>query len=418
MPLGGLRGATTPVPPMTDRLFCTRETSLTRFSLIRPTDQPRGRRRLLDELEVALKDQRFRSFRIIVAYAKARPLLHLQKHLARWSASGRTSGAILGIDQQGTSKEALEQALALFDEVYVTNQAGLTFHPKLYLFAGPEAASVFVGSNNLTVGGTETNFETTLNLEFDLPDDSDELSLFESSWNELLPDQCRATRPLDPVELAGLLTDGLVVDERTMRESVGGKAWKGRPKGPDDLTVKPARTVPDAQHQTSQVPSPPSAVVRPEDARGHAIQIKPHHNGEIFLSLRAVMQNPKFFDFPFKGRTTPKRRGNIGYPQLLPDPLVDIVVVDARGEVIFEKRDYALNTVYYKAKSELRITASPLVSVVPQYSVMLMEPSERAGIRYAITIHTPDSPAYQDWVDYCSYTMPGGGSAPRKFGWY
>jgi hypothetical protein len=153
-------------------------------------------------------------------------------------------------------------------------------------------------------------------------------------------------------------------------------------------------------------------------ASGFAIQIKPHHNGEIFLSVSAALQNPAFFRWPFTGATTPKKPGNPSYPQLDPDPVVNIVVYGAPTTPLLTLSMYHLNTVYYEAKSEIRITAAPLVAVVPEYSVMIMQTSNTPGIDYDITIHTPASPDYNAWVTACNQTMPSGGSTPRRYGWF
>lgn len=391
---------------------------MTKISLIRPTDQPQGRRRLLEDLKAGLNDPRFTDFRLIVAYAKARPLDHLRRDLLKWRQSGRKCSAILGIDQQGTSREALERALEFFDHVYVTQHRGLTFHPKLYVFTGANAASVFVGSNNLTTGGTETNFESTLHLEFELPANSADLDLFESSWRELLPEVCGATFQLDSAELGRLVADRSVLDEDAMRAAVGGRDWSESGRPASRFPVKPASPLPRLRQAGAGRTAPPEKPAAPSEARGHAIQIRPHHNGEIFLSKTAVKQNPAFFDFPFTGRTTPKIPSNPSYPQLEPDPLVDISVVGSDGKTILEIGGYSLNTVYYESKEEIRVTASPLVGVVPEYSVMVMAESERDGIRYDLLIHTPDSPEYESWLAVCDQSMPGGGKPPRRFGWF
>ena len=167
---------------------------------------------------------------------------------------------------------------------------------------------------------------------------------------------------------------------------------------------------------TTAVTAAPSGDIA--NVRGLAIQIKPHHNGEIFLSRTAASQNPAFFGWPFTGKTTPKKLTNPSYPQLDPDPIVNIAVFGSAPNPLLTLDSYALNTVYYATKSEIRITASPLVGVVPEYSVMLMEPSAVPGTTYEITIHTPDSPEYAGWVTACNQTMPGGGKEPRKFGWF
>lgn len=409
------------------------------FSLIKPLDQPLGTRRLLGDLKAALQDGRFTDFRMIVAYAKSGPLHRLREYLEVWRAAGKTVEAILGIDQKGTSKDALELMLTLFDRVYVTREAGITFHPKIYLFKGASDAHAFIGSNNLTVGGTEKNFEAAVHLELDLPVDAAALAELEEAWTALLPANCPATKLLDATELAQLVADNVVIEEKAMRAGAGDgdvvSVGAGRRAFRSGLRVKPESPLPkkslaarrkstaaaagavSAPAGPAPVAAPPAAAA-PVTTRGLAIQIKPHHNGEIFLSVTAALQNPVFFNWPFNGMTTPKKSGNPSYPQLDPDPVVNITVYGAAASPVLTLAGYALNTVYYEKKSEIRITASPLVNVVPEYSVMIMERSDAPGIDYEITIHRPDSPDYPAWVAVCNQTMPSGGKKPRKYGWF
>jgi len=395
-----------------------------RLSLIRPLDQPPGTRRLLHDLKVALSDERLSTFRVIVAYAKSGPLHRLREHLVAWRTSGNTAKAILGIDQRGTSKEALDLALALFDSVHVTQAPGITFHPKIYLFTGDHFARAFVGSNNLTVGGTEKNFEAAIDIELDLPEDVEDLDALESAWCDLLPASCPVTRQLTPALLQDLLDDGVVVPEKHMGPGAGQDAPMATKHStpPPGFNILPETPLPKKLLPTK--PLPPvtggsgATVGAGTSVRGFAIQVKPHHNGEIFLSRTAAKQNPNFFGWPFTGRTTPKKPTNPSYPQLDPDPVVNIAVFAGGTTPVLTRNSYSLNTVYYETKSEIRVTASPLVGVVPDYSVMIMERSNTPGITYEITIHTPESPAYAGWVAACNQTMPGGGKTPRKYGWF
>lgn len=382
-----------------------------------------GKRRLIQDLKNALGDGRFSTFRLIVAYAKSGPLYRLQEHLVSWRAAGKKSEAILGIDQQGTSVEALDLALTLFDSVYITQAHGITFHPKFYLFSGDQLARAFIGSNNLTVGGTEKNFEAAINVELDLPDDADDLTTLEAAWSGLLPTSCSATRPLTATLLQDLRADGVVVAEKAMRHGAGEDARLGRgpQAAPSGFIVLPESPLP--RNLVSVRPTPPAKsadapiIGTAASVRGFAIQVKPHRNGEIFLSRTAVLQNPAFFGWPFTGRTTPKNPGNPAYPQLDPDPIVNIAVFGAAPDAILTLNSFALNTVYYENRSEIRITASPLVKLVPEYSVMIFELSDSPDITYEITVHTPDSLEYSAWVAACNQTMPSGGKKPRKFGW-
>ena len=397
---------------------------MSRLSLIRPLDQPPGTRRLLQDLKNALQDNRLSSFKLIVAYAKSGPLHRLREHLYSWRAADKRADAILGIDQQGTSREALNLALTLFDSVYVTQAPGITFHPKIYLFAGDHFARAFVGSNNLTVGGTEKNFEAAIDIELDLPADASDLARLATAWTGLLPASCPATRQLTPQLLEELVADGIVVAEKAMRPNAGEDARLGRNRGaaPVGFNTLPESPLPKNLLSAKPIPPAKGAPAKPAfpaaSVRGFAIQIKPHHNGEIFLSRTAASQNPAFFGWPFTGKTTPKKPSNPSYPQLDPDPIVNVAVFGTAPVPVLTLNAYPLNTVYYAAKSEIRITASPLLNVVPEYSVMIMERSKTPGTTYEITIHTPNSPEYSGWVAACNQTMPSGGKKPRKYGWF
>ncbi len=408
------------------------------ISFIAPIDQPLGRRRVLDELRSGLRDQRFSRLSIIVAYAKSGPLLRLQSDFLAWKAAGKHIKAIIGYDQQGTSREAMSLAFTLFDELYATRERGITFHPKVYLFEGLGAAKAIVGSNNLTVGGTETNFECATVLELDLPEDQPIQAELQAMWSGLLPPGCPATQLIDNVGLQHLIDSGALLGERAVqvRAALGNNVAQASKSG---LATRPASPLPAAlmrqnaataagqpvapQALGAQVALPPQAV-QPGNARlplttnGFAIQIKPHRNGEIFLSKTAALQDPSFFGWPFTGNTVPKKIGNPSYPQRDPDPIVNIEVFGPGANPVLALRQYALNTVYYAAKSEIRITASPLVGNVPDYSVMVMTPGASANIDYEIAIYRPDSADYQSWLAACNQTMPGGGQAPRNFGWF
>ena len=322
-----------------------------KFSLIRPLDQPLGRQRLLQELQTSLDDQRLSRFRLVVAYAKSGPLLRLRTQLETWRATGKRAEAIFGIDQQGTSKEALALALRLFDSVYVTRAKGITFHPKIYSFDGVDYAKVFIGSNNFTVHGTEKNFESAVGIEIDLPADENVRAAFADAWIELLPESCEATKKLDDQMLQDLLADGVVIPERLMQwHPSGGAAAGHRPAAAlQHFAVSPESPLPRNAFPADEAVAATdakSAQAIPGIAHRFVIQIKPQRNGEIRLSRAAIRQNRDFFGWPFTGRTTPKKPGNPSYPQRVPDPKVNIEVFDVGPVPILALRAFALNTVY------------------------------------------------------------------------
>ena len=120
--------------------------------LIKPLDQATGKDRLLHELRTDLADLGFERLQMVVAYAKSGPILRLQNDFSALRARGGRIEAIIGIDQQGTSRQALELALSHFDETFITQERGITFHPKAYIFSGSHKVRMYIGSSNLGSG--------------------------------------------------------------------------------------------------------------------------------------------------------------------------------------------------------------------------------------------------------------------------
>ena len=409
-----------------------------RISFLRPIDQFDGTRRLLQELQACLHSNDYNQLRISVAFAKSGPLLRLSPFLEHWRSHGKTVEAIIGIDLLGTSRQALEFALQNFDKVYILNSGTHSiFHPKFYLFFGDGHAACYQGSHNLTVGGTETNLEGGVKIELDRPEDEAVFREALDSWTSLLPNACPMAKELDQPLIAALLTDGLIFDENipkpkqpivppeepalpiTPKLAHLGKFY---PKPPSPIPKKAFPAIPAeagaAPPAGQPAPATPAATVSTEAL---VIQIVPHHNGEVFLSKIAVNQNPAFFGYPFTGATTPKFAHNPSYPQRVPDPVVNITVYDAAGNVALTKSAFRLNTVYYSTKSEIRITFSPdLVGAIAPYAIMVMRRTNEPH-DYEIDIFNPGNPPsarYQQYLHGCNQTMPSGGAAhARRMGW-
>ncbi|MDI1362700.1 phospholipase D family protein [Methylotenera sp.] len=407
-----------------------------KFSVISPLDQPLGKRRLLEDLKKYLQDDDLQSFGFSVAFAKIGPLYRLMDCIQKWRSKGKDITAIFGIDHNGTSVQALQFALDQFSSVYVTQYRGHSFHPKIYWFKGKTKGIVFIGSNNMTMGGMELNFEAAIELEFELPAEDNEYTETVSMFEALLPQNCVATESLTPELLLQLEADGLLLDETKKRENTTGTKKKFAPptKPGATLPVKPMSNLPSKiifgkplkkkelaiKAEVMKVQADVLDITKPlVPVAGFVIQINPHANGEIFLSTLAISQNPAFFGIPFTGQTTPKKGANLGYPQRDPDPICSIIVYGKKNKVLYINPSYPLNTVLYTRNSEIRVTASPLVQYVPEFSVLLMMPSELPGIDYDMKIFTPESPEYGKWESLCDQKMPSGGKAiARKFGWF
>ncbi len=96
------------------------------ISFLAPLDQPSGRHRLLPELRACLQSPHFSHLRLAVAFAKTGPLLRLSQPVDTWRASGKTIEAMFGIDHRGTSIQALELAMLMFDRIYVVHTSSAT----------------------------------------------------------------------------------------------------------------------------------------------------------------------------------------------------------------------------------------------------------------------------------------------------
>lgn len=406
-----------------------------RITFQKASDQPTGTKRLLNELRDCLSNRSHDTFLMAVAFAKIGPLLRLDQ--AFESFLGRpnaTIKAVFGIDQKGTSQQALDYALSAFTEtriVHISGRFNPTFHPKIYIFSGTNSATAFLGSNNLTVGGTETNFETNIKMEMKLPDDKELYDQILQCWR----DSERVSVKLTLALLGDLILFGALLDETQQRSDTHGGA-RGKVPALASITaafpmlqvlppspipreaiaarLRPQLRRPRAPHAAPQVPVPAQNI----GAQTLVIQVVPHHNGEVFLSKMAVDQSPEFFGWPFTGRTVPKKSTNEPYQQRIPDPVVNLRVYGARGVTVKHQR-FGLNTVYYSAKSEIRITVPPnVVRATPAYSILVMRKADNPDLDYDIEILTDKSPEYATYLSVCNQEMPSGGkSRPRKFGW-
>lgn len=118
-----------------------------------------------------LNQQDFHSFTGISAFASEAGIFGLSGYIESAKKFYKNLSLIVGIDLEGTSKEALEEILKLNIDSYIfyQNEAPI-FHPKIYLFEGDKEIKLIVGSSNLTSSGLFRNVESSLLLEFDIND--------------------------------------------------------------------------------------------------------------------------------------------------------------------------------------------------------------------------------------------------------
>lgn len=115
------------------------------------------------ELIEQFNSKRYDSFTCLVAFASYGGISALSPYILAEKERGVKVKIILGIDQKGTSKEALEEVLSWGVEakIYHTQSVNI-FHPKIYLFENTDIFTLIVGSNNLTTMGLVKNIECSL----------------------------------------------------------------------------------------------------------------------------------------------------------------------------------------------------------------------------------------------------------------
>ena len=114
-------------------------------------------------------DEGYHTFIGISAFASQAGVIGLGNHINAAKKHLKIITIVTGVDQKGTSKEALEALLDLEIHTYIffAPSPFPTFHPKIYLFEGRDKSELIIGSSNLTKPGLFSNVETSLLVRID-----------------------------------------------------------------------------------------------------------------------------------------------------------------------------------------------------------------------------------------------------------
>lgn len=124
-------------------------------------DKPVG-----NELGASIADPKFSHLEIYAAFLSAQAAEFLVKNIA--ASTGLNAILFVGVDLQGTSKEALEFLLnsqGVQAYVFYTSSPPI-YHPKIYVFKGANDFRVIIGSSNLTASGLFSNIEASACIDF------------------------------------------------------------------------------------------------------------------------------------------------------------------------------------------------------------------------------------------------------------
>ncbi|WP_026976111.1 phospholipase D family protein [Alicyclobacillus contaminans] len=150
-------------------------------------------------------DHGYDQLRVLCAFVTIGGLLTIADPLRGFLDRGGRLDWIIGIDDV-TTQEALQYLYDLAEEypdqvdirIFSAASSQHIFHPKVYWLLGEGKYTVIVGSANLTVGGLLSNFETSLEIEVPITDETSLVKQFEQLWIQY-------STPLQPLEPGNLV---------------------------------------------------------------------------------------------------------------------------------------------------------------------------------------------------------------------
>lgn len=180
------------------------------------------------ELIKQFESKRYDSFTCLVAFASYGGVSALTRYIKEGKENGMNIKIILGIDQKGTSKEALDEVLSwgVDAKIYHTNSKNI-FHPKVYLFENVDIFTLIVGSNNLTVPGLVQNIECSLLIK-DIKSNSIHKDFYEY-WKTILDGTEENLFPLTQELIDYLANESLILSE-SQRVALYDNANNEKPK--------------------------------------------------------------------------------------------------------------------------------------------------------------------------------------------
>ena len=120
------------------------------------------------QLAVSFDSSKYQVFNGFVAFAAISGVRMLASYIKQAKENYKQIRFFIGVDNRGTSKEALEQLIRDNIETYIYHDKRdfVTYHPKLFIFEGEKHTRIIIGSSNLTSSGIKNNIEASMQLDF------------------------------------------------------------------------------------------------------------------------------------------------------------------------------------------------------------------------------------------------------------
>lgn len=192
-----------------------------------------------------LRDKDFHSFTAISAFISQAGVIGLSSHITPAKNHLKAITIITGVDQKGTSKEALDALIELGVDAYVFYQPSISiFHPKIYLFEGSAKSVLIIGSSNLTAQGLFSNIEASLLLKINNEEDREIITQLKNYYKGLFDLTEPNLKKLDD-ELINKLVKAKVVPTEEERKSLQDKSEKSTTEETENLihSIFPKRAI-------------------------------------------------------------------------------------------------------------------------------------------------------------------------------
>ncbi len=165
---------------------------------------------------------------IFSAFASRSAIKVLQGVLLKNNFNTGKVRIIVGIDQGGTSKEALLELLNIHNaKVYIYyQQETIIFHPKIYLFEGVNHSELIVGSSNLTLNGLFRNVESSIRVNGSVNDMKTVVKSVKTYYSSLFDVFDSNLLPLSVELIHDLTEDGRIPTESSITKSRRDKKGK------------------------------------------------------------------------------------------------------------------------------------------------------------------------------------------------
>jgi HKD family nuclease len=380
---------------------------------------------------LAQENPRFEVFRACVAFAKASGVLRLAPALRAFMDQGGGVEIVVGVDEDHTSRQALELLTKYSNAVFVFHNPSATFHPKMYMFEIPdEQATVFIGSSNLTAGGLFTNYEINLGVELDLGMEA-ERQIYESllavfgSASDVTSGNAKR---LDTALLEDLaLTDRVSDETRPVTRRLPASRAVG--VGPSLFPRTPILPAPSIPHDLAKLIPRAKPTGVPDAARIALADLQSWevfvmvlgkrdtrqmrgYSRDVYIPLAARDINSTFWGWPGKFRVAKDR--TVG--KYL-ERRIDVLVRPVAGQfqVVEGVRLY-----YYDIKHEFRLNCSRLIEGANAGDLLVIQkspagvPSGKRTYEFEATVIPSTDRRYQSFARECKNQVP---SSPKRWGY-